>query len=222
MASSRKAVSKHPLLVYQRLGARLRFVPMVTAIACLLLLGLGWFGTQNVMPGLDASLLIRLWDQKGLLILAVVACVMLYVFSIIIGSSMVEARPKVLHVRAGIMSVNISYKRVKQIRLSQVSTQFSDDMLKGGDYGLLEPLLSTTCSVIDLYNWPSPGHAMLRRLWSKFMFSGDSVSLLLIVRDAMVLNQQIDGRLAEAQHRGKDKGYVDPIERATRMQNKQR
>jgi hypothetical protein len=64
----------------------------------------------------------------------------------------------------------------------------------------------------------------LKRLWSKFMFTADGGSLLLLVRDAMVLNQQIDSARAayHARLSKQSRGYKDPIERAVEAARKQR
>jgi hypothetical protein len=50
------------------------------------------------------------------------------------------------------------------------------------------------------------------------MFNGDGSGLMFIVRDAMVLNQQIDSRVTLLQAQGKKSQYLDPLERAVQSQ----
>jgi hypothetical protein len=185
----------------------------------LLLFGLSWLSTQNILQGVDTSLLQLIWQNNVYLIVIMFVCAVMYVYALVTGAlSYVEAQAKFLHVQAGLIAINISYRRLRQIRLSQVGVQFPEKTLGGSDYSIAGPLLSLPCTLLDLGSWPWPGHQWLRRLWGKFLFSGDGGALMLVVPDAMVLNQQIDGRVALLQQQGKKSQYLDPLERAAQAQ----
>lgn len=220
---AKRASTRHRLLLYARLGQQLRTAPFLITIFGVVLLFLGWLESQGAIQGVNLELLRMLWAGRVLLIAIIVCSLAIFVLAIIIGrGSYVDVRPVTLHVQAGLLALNISYKRIKQIRLGQVGVQHPEESLKGSDWGLIEPFWGEACSVVDLRNWPWPGKKMTQRLWSKFMFTRDGNSLMFIVRDAMVLNQQIDGRLAALQVSAKQSQYVDPLERAVRMERKQR
>lgn len=219
----RRSVTQHHLLVYNRLGHRMRTAPFLIAALTLLLFGLGWLSTQDILEGYDTSLLQLIWQGNVFLIVILFVCGVIWVYAVVIGSlSYVEARPRVLHIQAGLVAINISYSRLRQIRLSQVGVQYPSKQLRGTDYDLMEPLLGTPCTLVDLRSWPWPGYKWLRRLWVRFMFSGDGVALMLAVPDAMVLNQQIDGRVTILQAQKKERQYLDPLARAQQMQDKAR
>jgi hypothetical protein len=218
---SRRDIKKHQLLVYHRIGQRMRTVPFLIALFCLILLSLGWLGSQGILQGGDQGLMQRLWTGRLFLFIAIGASVLLYLLSLLIShGSYVQARPKALRVRAGMIPMDISYARVKQIRLVQFDLQYPLDKLKGSDYALVEPFEGSTSTVVDLKSLPQPfTPQLLKRLLSKFMFTGDGESLMLVVRDPMVLNQQIDGFISARQARLKGgTKYVDPITRAAQDQ----
>jgi hypothetical protein len=218
-AKKRRAVKQHRLLVYQKLGARMRVAPFLIGAMSLLLFGLGWLSTQDVLTGVDTSLFQLLWDNNVYLIIIMFVCGVIFVYGLVTGAlSYVEAQAKFLHIQAGLIAINISYRRLRQIRLSQVGVQYPEKSLRGNDINIAGPLLALPCTLLDLSSWPWPGYKWLRRLWGKFLFSGDGVALMLVVPDAMVLNQQIDGRLSMIQAQGKQTEYMDPLERAAQAQ----
>jgi hypothetical protein len=216
---NRRSVKRHRLLVYERIGSRMRTVPFLLAGITAILYGLGWLSTQDFMQSADISLLQLIWKNQLYLFIILFVCGAVYFYGFVTGRmSYVEARPKSLRVQAGLLAINISYRRIKQIRLAQVGTQYPEDILRGADADLIDPLLSTSCTLVDMKSWPSPGYAWLRRLWSRFMFSNDGVSLMLVAPDAMVLNQQIDSRVAVLQAQSNQSQYLDPLERAVQAQ----
>jgi hypothetical protein len=222
MAKKRKPTRRHRLLVYYRLGQRWRTAPFLTALLGAVLYGLGWLASRSILQGGNLALLHMLWEKRSLLLGLIGFSLVLYLLTIVISrGSYVEARPKALRVRAGLVNTDISYTRIRQMRLVQVTTLYPPESLKGADSRLLGPLLGYSCSAIDLKSWPKQP---LRKLWHKFMFASDRDSILFIVEDAMILNQQIDGAIA-ARHARVSKtqrGYKDPIERAIEQANKAR
>ncbi len=214
---SRTSIKRHRLLIYHRIGQRRRILPLFIALAGLALYALGWMGSRNILSGGSREMLGLLWSSRGALLLMVVASLALYLLMIVVSrTSFVEARPKVLHVRAGLVPVDISYGRIRQIRLVQLGVQHPLETLKGAERALIEPLVGLTCTAVDLESVPWPfTKQSLRWVWNKFMFTAEGASLLFVVQDAMVLNQQIDSHLAARQARlkGGDR-YLDPIERA--------
>lgn len=220
---AKKASTRHRLLLYAHLGQRLRTAPFLIMIFGVILLFLGWLESQSAIQGVNLDLLRMLWAGQVLLITIILCSLAIFVLAIIIGhGSYVDVRPVTLHIRAGLLTLNISYKRIRQIRLGQLGVQHPEDSLRGGDWALVESFWGEPCTLVDLISWPWPGKEMTRRLWSKFMFTRDGNSLMFIVKDAMVLNQQIDGRIAALQVSAKRSRYVDPLERAVQMERKQR
>ncbi len=221
MAKKSESVARrHPLLVYYEMGQRWRMMPLLIALLGAALLALGWLASRSVLDLSNAGLPGTLWEGRRLLAILIIASVMLYIlFLIIARGSYVEARPRALHVHAGLAPLDISYGRIRQIRLVQVGSQFPPDTLNRSHRALLAPLMDEPCTAVDLRSWP---RQPLKRLWHRFMFTRDGESLLFIVDDAMVLNQQIDGAMAARQaRRSKRTGYKDPIERAAEMARKQ-
>jgi hypothetical protein len=220
-AKSRRAVKRHRLLVYHRLGQRLRTLPFLIVLASAVLFALAWMRHQNILDCCNQELLARMWDNRLMLYLMIGASVLLYLFSLAISwTSFVEARPKVLHVRAGLIPVNISYGRIQQIRLGSLGLHHPAENQKGGDRAIVEEFEGLTCTVIDLKSLPKPfTRKGLQRVWHKFMFTNNGSSLLFVVKDAMVLNQQIDAYISARMARQKGQGrYLDPVERAAQMQ----
>ncbi|MBN1428323.1 MAG: hypothetical protein JXB07_08055 [Anaerolineae bacterium] len=219
----KKISNRHNLLVYARVGQRLRTMPFLIMIFGLILLFLSWLPTQSTVQGINENILKSLWDGRILLVIVVVSCLLLFLLTIIIGrGSCVEVRAVTLHIRAGLLAINISYKRIRQIRLGQFAAQHTEDTLRGRDWNLVEALYDQPCTVVDVTSWPWPGKKVLHKLWSKFMFTRDGDSLLFVVKDAMILNQQIDGRIAALQANAKKGQYLDPLARAIRTEQKQR
>jgi hypothetical protein len=221
----RKAKGKHRLLVYYQLGQRWRTPPLLIAFLGLVLLAIGWMGDKGIIQGGSAVLLDRLWSGRAFTFLLIAASLFMYVFAVAMSrTGYVHPRPKALRVRAGLMSLDISYQRVKQIRLTSVTNEYPPDELKGRDWALLEPLAGMSCTAVDLTSWPWPGEKALRRLWNKFLFASDEgVGLVFVIEEPMVLNQQIDSYITARQARKQSatRGYVDPIERAARAQRRQ-
>lgn len=219
-AKSRRAVKRHRLLVYHRLGQRLRTLPFLIFLASLVLYALAWMGHQNLMEG-NQELLGRLWENRLTLFLMIGASALLYLFGLAISwTSYVEAKPKVLHVRAGLIPVNISYGRIQQIRLGSLGLHHPVENQKGSDRAIVEEFEGLTCTVVDLKSLPKPfTRKGLQRVWHKLMFTNNGNSLLFVVNDAMVLNQQIDAYISARLARQKGQGrYLDPVERAAMMQ----
>jgi hypothetical protein len=215
---TRKKFSPHRLLIYYRIGQRLRTTPLFIALVGLFLLALGWMGDRQIIQGGNRSLLNAMWSGRTFLILMIVVSAMLYILMIVIArTSYVQVRPKALRVRAGLLPLDISYGRIRNRRLITMGTYFPPEELKGGEYGLLEPLLEHTCTVVDLKSWPL-SYSLLKMLWSKYLFAGKE-GLIFAVDDPMVLNQEMDGAISQRLTRRKGGGrYVDPIERAARLE----
>ncbi|NDJ52009.1 MAG: hypothetical protein GYB68_02855 [Chloroflexi bacterium] len=215
---------KHRLLIYQRIGQRLRTVPFFLIISSLFLYGLGWLGNQGVLESSNTVLLNRLWEARGFVLLLTGASVLLYLFSILIARiSFVQARQKALRVRAGLVSMDFSYARVTSTRITNVGAEHPWDFQKARDRAVLRPYSAMTALVIDMRSWPIK-EKQLKRLWHKYMFGNRERSLLFIVADAPKLNFEINEQKAQRALRrtGRNQGYMDPIERAQRLAQESR
>lgn len=213
--SSQKKTIKYRLLVYHRLGRRWRPLPFLLIVLTLVLLGMGWLHQQGMLGFGNATLLGMLWAQRQLLIALAILNLMLYLFLAYISRSYVEARPRSLRVRAGLFPLDFSYSRLSQLRLVQFSYQYPPENLRAADYGLLRPYLGYTCTAVDMKSWPVR-LPMLRRLWSRYMFTAEGEGLMLLVENALYLNREIDNYFDDYKIRtlGQERRYKDPIERA--------
>lgn len=219
MAKSRTKVKRHRLLVYHRLGRRLRVPALVIFMLSVVLYGIAWLVKQGQAADVNQALLDRLWDTRPVLFLQIGTSLLLFLFAtFILQTSYIQAGSKTIRVRAGIVPINISYARIKQLRLVQFSAQYPEDRLKGSERSLVEPFQGMTVSAVDLRGLPKPfTPRLLRMLWAKFMFTGDRSAIMFVVADPMVLQQQIQGGLdtRQAKRKAEDR-YLDPIERASR------
>ncbi len=215
---NRKKFAPHRLLVYYRIGQRLRTTPLFIALVGIFLLVLGWLGNSSIFQGGNRALMSAMWEGRTFLLLMIAVSVALYILMIFIARrSSVQVRPKALRVRAGLLSLDISYGRIINRRLTTVAAYYPAKSLKAGEYALLEPLLDNPCTVVDLKSWPLELR-LLKLLWSKYLFA-ESVGLIFAVDDPMVLNQEIDEAITRRQTRRKGGGrYVDPIERAAQLE----
>lgn len=218
---AKKRGLRHKLLVYRRMGQRWRTPTLLLVLMGALLYVLGWLAAQGKVQGLNTGLINSLWERRLLLMGLIGFSLLLYIITLIIASSHVEVQAKALYVRAGLIAQHISYGRISQMRIVQLNEQYPAQQIKARDYRMLEPFYELPCTAIDLRSWPK---TPLRKLWHPMMFTRDGRnSLLFIVEDAMVLNQQIDGALSARQARYKKRGqYEDPIERAARQARKSR
>jgi len=225
-SKTRKPQTRHPLLVYQQISRRLRSLPLMLVFVGALLLVLSILGKIITLQGVDTSMLDLLASGQPLIVVIITASALLYIFAVFMGrNSYIETRPKMLHIQTGLLAVNISYRRIRQIRLSQVSVLYPEKTARGNDRQIIEELGGLPCSLVDLASWPSfPGHKGLKLLWSKLMFTSDGDSLMIVVRDAMVFNQQLDGRMSGLQQAKKQEQsrYLDPLQRATQAQKGKR
>lgn len=211
---------KHRLLITHRQGQHWRVTPLLIALMGAVLYGAGWLYGRGLLLGGDRSLLEMIRARHTLILILIGASLLLYVLSVWISrASHVEARRKALRVRAGLVPVNLSYGRIRQIRLVQLSSIYPPQKLKRRHRRLLKPFAEVTCTAVDILSWP---RLPLRLMWNRFMFTPDGQSLLLVVEKPMLLNQQIDGAMTERHARltrGK-RGYQDPIDRAMAQQPK--
>jgi len=218
---AKKQGLRHKLLVYRRMGQRWRTPTLLLVLLGGLLYALGWLADQGKVQGLNTDLISSLWEQRLLLLGLIAFSILLYVIALIVANSYVEVQAKALYIRAGLVAQHISYGRIRQMRIVQLNEQYPSREIKGRDYRLLEPFYEYPCTAVDLRSWPK---TPLKRLWHHTMFTRDGrSSLLFIVENAMVLNQQIDGALSARQARYKKRGqYEDPIERAVQQARKSR
>lgn len=175
------------MLVYFRIGQELRLGPFL-----MVLLSLGLLGLTYLPPG---TLVAVEWfgAQSRLLVIGlVIFSVLLYMLNVVISRiSYVQARPENLYIRAGLVPQVVSYTRIRQLRPVQVGKQYPKSSLKGPEFDLLEPYMGQTAVAMDLKAFPME-EKMLRRLWSKFLFTTDQKGLLFIVEDYQLLKHEID------------------------------
>lgn len=207
---------RHRLLVYYRISRRWLAMPLLTALILVGIYAMAWLNAYGRFEGGDQMMLARLWADRTRLLALIGLLLLLYALIAYIGrSSYVEARPRALRVKAGLLPLNISYARIKGVKLGQVGMHYRADELSNRDYALLAPMLHLPCTIVEMKSWPKEP---IRRLWHKFLFTRGGDGLLFIVEDAMLLNQQIDDAQVKRMAAYKGQGrYQDPIERAAEM-----
>jgi hypothetical protein len=214
MARKRRRKIRYRLLVYRRLGQQLRTLPLLVGISGLLLFALGWLSHSGTVVGSE-SMAAMFWERRGLIIVMIAGGFALYLLAIMIARmSYVEVKAKALRVRTGLLALDISYRRIRQIRLVQFGVQYPPDELRARDLSLVRPFLGSSCTAVDMRSWPID-RRLLKRLWIKFMFGQEGDSILFVVEDAMRLNQLIDERVTTLQSKEmiERRGYKDPIAR---------
>ncbi len=213
----RKDPRRHRLLVYYRLGQRQRVIPLLIAVFSAMLYGIGWLYERGAFEVGNPTLLRALWTNRVLILALIGYSLLLYVLSILIARlSFVEARSKALRVRAGLVPVDISYGRIRQIRLARFANIYPPEALKPRERRRLRPFADMTCTVVDLQSWP---RLPIKRLWNRYLFTRDGTSLLFIVEQPMLLNQQIDAAITQRHARLTQdrRAYRDPIDRAMQV-----
>jgi hypothetical protein len=211
---------RHQLLIYRRIGFRLGNLPFLLMFGIGALLILGFVGSLGFLDSFaNKNLLNLLWEGRVSFLALLVLCLALYITTSIIGrNSFVEARPKALRVKAGFFTLDISYRRIKEIKPFQFEKVFPASDLKGFDRSIADQLTGLACVGIVLKSWPVKPR-VARRMWHKFMFLEREPGLLLAVREAMVLQNQIDHYVVTKQY--EQDQYLDPVERAAAELRKQ-
>lgn len=211
--------SRHRLLYYVRYGKRLRIPSLLIALFSTGMLVIGWLSQQGILKEQAVF-----WEIRTYIIMLILFSLLLYAFAVYISrTSYVYPRSKALRVKAGLLAVDISYKRISQIHLTSFAAQYPLDMVKRGALRIVEPFEKLSCSAVIMNSWPWPGEKVLRRMWCRYMFlTQGGKGLLFIVEDPIVLNQQLDGYITAVQSRKiqEARGYADPIERAVRSRRK--
>jgi hypothetical protein len=176
----RKIQARHRLLIYERLSKRWRGAPLFTALVSVLFYALVQYGFAPEFAG-----------YQPLILVLIVINAMLFVLLLYLGGSYVEARPTALHVRAGLVGMNISYRRITSVFPISLEQHYPPAGLKRWERIMVEPLLKISSTGVELKGFPMD-ERWLRRLWSKFMFMTKQKGLILTVRNPLLLNQQID------------------------------
>lgn len=219
MARNRpKSGRRHRLLLNYDIGQRRRIVPFL-----LVLVGLAALGLTYLPPGVLPTTLLGP-ERRPYVLVFVVVCAALYVLTIFSSRvSMVQARPNYLYVRAGILPMAISYSRIRRLRPVRLGNHYPPSSLKGGERALLEPYVGLTAAGVDVHSFPM-SDAILRRLWNKFTFLSDTQGLLLLVKDAMGLLQEIDDQYQAYRARKVGRGETsrDVFERIATQHGKSR
>lgn len=225
MAQAQLAPGKrHRLEVYFRIGQRMRMGPLLMGLLGLILLAYTFLPQiitlmPTIITILPPTIVDILWlgpARRPLVVALIILSAVLYMVNIFISrASFVQARPEHFYVRAGLVPLVISYARVRSLRPVQVGQQYPPKSLKDRELGLMEPLLGMTAVAVELKSFPT-SETTLRRLWSKFMFAADKKGVMLVVKDALGLIQEIDGHRERYLDRkaGRDKGPQDVFDRA--------
>ncbi len=150
-----------------------------------LLLMAGWYFSGLLLPDLtqfgDAALFIG-----GIVALAIA------VFTLV-SRNAAHVQPFADHFRivTPFLRLKVSYRRVTNVRATQLQALFSPQKLSGGERSYLEPFLGATIVVVDLSEYPFNQRSM-RMFLPKQFFSPERKGLVLVIRDWMGLSQELD------------------------------
>jgi len=184
-----KPGKRHPLLLYARLFAMLRWPAFLITVLCA---GLWWFAFD--IPLLSTNL-----AQAGLAIIAL-ACGALFLYALVGPMlSYVQCMSNHLRISTPLFRLAISYSRINTTR----PIQFLPGKLSFSQQRLVEPFIGSNAVLVDLTAYPIPERWL--RLWlTPFMFHPQARGLVLHVAEWMTVGRDIDSHRGEWKARRSD------------------
>jgi hypothetical protein len=170
---------KFPLLIYRRWARTLRLPALLIAVAC----GIIWW----YAPTSDEMV-----EYDWMFIVIGVIGALIFLYSLLARqAAYVQCLPNYVKIRTPFMSVVISYKRVSQVRPTELHLQFPPANMKRSQLRLLRPFLGRTAVLLELSGFPI-GERRLRGWFPWFMFAAEVTGFVLLVEDWMALSRQIN------------------------------
>jgi hypothetical protein len=181
------APRRHPLWIYTRLLARLRWAAGLIAAICT---GLWVFAAEIGKSDYFLAQALASLPAQMVLVAAAVVFWVLFIYTWV-GPKLafVQCFPNHLLIAAPFYRMALSYKRVRAVR----PVSFSPPKLSSVQREALAPLLGNTALAIDLTSYPI-SEKWLQLWFSRFMFQEKGMGLLLLTRDWMGLSMDIESQ----------------------------
>jgi hypothetical protein len=181
---AKTAGKRRELLLYRRLMGRL-WGPFF--ILGLLLLA-AYFTNGLFLPAIDPPF--------TLIVLG--GAILITAFSLFarFAHSMAYFKPYPDHLRLAtpFLNLRISYRRIRSIRPSPVASIFPPNKISWSARNYLEPFLSDTAIIVQLYDYPL-SRRLMRLFLPEEMFLPGGKGLVFIVKDWMTVSTELDSYL---------------------------
>lgn len=177
-----KAGRRYPLVIYTHMLNRWWPATLTLSLA---LLGVAW-GVSFTPEGKAQPYLVDV--TMGLAGIVFVFTVFLF---FIRNAAYVRPYPTHLRLVTPFLRINISYKRFRGTKTSDMRALFPPDSLSGWRKEIIAPLSSMTAIVINLSQFPvSP--AILRLFLSPFFFKDKTPHFVILVKDWLRFSAELD------------------------------
>jgi hypothetical protein len=172
-------MTKHRLLIFDRIGRRMRWRLALLLIVLLLV------GVYDQFTGYLGSLWFGWW-----LAIFLVGTLYLY-YAILMRRASIQVGKGSLRFQGPLAGYNISYGRIYTVVSSNMDQHYSKNQLSRTERAILKPLYYRSCLFIELSSYPR--RLKRRRLWfPRIFFSPNRLGLICHVEDWMALSQEID------------------------------
>jgi hypothetical protein len=182
--TAEKPGRRHRLLLYYRTMDRVWGVSLFGGLFIVGWLTAAWFGWLAPLAPIPN-------------VIAIGGAVLLIGFSLFAllarGMSYVQAQSNHIRVVTPFLRLKIGYSRIKSIRPAQFASLFPPTSTSWGTRHFLEPFYAKTALIIDLNSLPV-SRGFLRLFLASQMFLPKTNSLVILVKDWMVLSTEMESR----------------------------
>jgi hypothetical protein len=172
-------MSKHRLLIFDRISRRMRWRLVLLLIVLLLL------GIYDQFTGYLGSFWLAWW-------LAIVLVAALYFYyAVLIPRASIQVGQGSLRLQGPLTGYNFSYGRIYSVASGNMEQHYSKKQLGPYEWSIIKPFYFSTCLFIEFNS--TPRHFDRRRLWfPRLLFGSNRPGLICYVEDWMALSQEID------------------------------
>ena len=179
MSENKTSITKHRLLIFDRISRRMRW-RLAPLFIVMLLVGIYDQFTSYLGP---------LWFGWWLAIFLV--GLIYFYYAILMRRASIQVRQDSLRLQGPIIGFNISYVRINSVTSANMEQHYSKDQLSRNERSLLKPFYYQTCMFIDLSSYPR--RFKRRRLYfPRILFGTQHTGLICHVEDWMGLSQEIE------------------------------
>ena len=179
---SRKAGSRHTILLYKRVMDRLWVYTLSLGLLLLGLWGWGWFSPAVLIEAQNNA-----WLSAG------AGTLLGFTLFAFFGRKMayVQARANHLRLVTPFLRLNIAYQRIRSVHPANFQQLYPPSGARWAEKRLLEPFYGKTAVVIELNDYPIPPF-FLRLFLAPQMFPKSGKGLVLLLPDWMAFSTEID------------------------------
>ncbi|MBN1179998.1 MAG: hypothetical protein JXD18_12360 [Anaerolineae bacterium] len=189
MSKKQKSSQKYPLLVYTPIWDRWGNLGVLVAIISVIF----WIFAPKLGIPLFADPLFR-----HLPLVSVFIGLLMFFYGLASRKmAYVQCFPKYIRIQTPIYPLMISYKRVEDTRLVQVSKSFDINKEKKARNSWPQKYWGMTAIAVDLKSLPSGVSARWLHLWfDKYLFNPERLGFILIVDDWTNLSKEMGGYMS--------------------------